>query len=426
MRQLDTILSTLLLRNNCVIIPSLGGFVANNISAKVDTVNGVIIPPKKALNFNRNLNNNDGLIVHFLAAQEAISYDEAQTIVSSEVQAIKIDLKKGKRISFANVGYLFIDRFGKVAFEQDRFFNLLLSSYGMGKVHFLAEEEVQPTKQAVRTVQNDAPVTEINKKVEPTPAVEEKKHKAKVPIVSFHPSPVEEKKTPPKEEHVSEANHTEQPKVIPMPVSAERKTEKHSTGLIRRIGKYAAVASLATILFYSIWIPMRTDVLESGIIYSKDFNPFSSTASTVYNTEKQPQDLVLNTLQPTNVLKAIVNNLNSSTAVFAYPLSDDLYIPVRRKGIAPQPKTKITTPKSTSSTPVKKGRFDVIAGCFSNPSNAKDFIKRLKVIGCNAYQVDMKGGLHRISAGNFSNKSSLHSLRSKLKQEGIATWILTH
>src|SRR5690554_983907 len=141
MIHLDTILGTLLLHNNCVIIPSLGGFIASSVSAKIDVKNGLITPPTKALSFNKNLSNNDGLIIHYLTHQNKISFDEAQDIIALEVQQIKASLNQGKRVHFHNVGFLYLNNAGKIAFEQDRFFNLLLSSYGLGTVHFVTEQE---------------------------------------------------------------------------------------------------------------------------------------------------------------------------------------------------------------------------------------------------------------------------------------------
>ena len=37
---------------------------------------------------------------------------------------------------------LFLDAENNLCFEQDRFFNLLLASFGLGQVHFLTEEDV--------------------------------------------------------------------------------------------------------------------------------------------------------------------------------------------------------------------------------------------------------------------------------------------
>src|SRR5690554_7131804 len=161
MTHLDVILGKLLLRNNCVVIPSFGGFVANNVSAKVDVKNGLITPPSKALSFNKNLSNNDGLIINHLSREQNISFDTAQEIISKEVQQIKINLEAGKRVHFNNVGFLYTNSAGKIAFEQDRFFNLLLSSYGMGNVQFISEEAETKEERTVKEERKVAPVFEI-------------------------------------------------------------------------------------------------------------------------------------------------------------------------------------------------------------------------------------------------------------------------
>lgn len=413
MRYLDDILGTLLLRNNCVIIPSLGGFVANNLSAKIDAVNGVIIPPRKAINFNCNLVNNDGLIIHFLSTQHGLSYDEAQQIITAEIQQVKIDLNKGKRVSFANVGYLYSNTSGKIAFEQDRFFNLLLSSYGMGKVHFLAEEEVV---KATAVESKEQEKKEAVEEIKPQTKSKEKE----APIIQFNPSVKREK--PKKEEHSTMVQPVHEVVVQPKETS---KKAGNSHYIFRKVAKYVAVASLATILFYSIWIPMRTDVLQSGIVYSEDFNPFNSVEEANYTPDNNSQKIDVSTIQTTNVLDAIVNNLNTNTAVFAFPLSDELFIPVKRKTTTPVVHTHITE-KHAQSKQLKNrtGKYDVIAGCFSDPSNATDFIHRLRKMGYDAYQVDVKGGLHRISAGNFSTEAKASQTKSKLNKAGISTWIL--
>ena len=47
MSTVEELIGDLLLRHNCVVIPSFGGFVAKKTSATIDYKNGVIYPPKK-------------------------------------------------------------------------------------------------------------------------------------------------------------------------------------------------------------------------------------------------------------------------------------------------------------------------------------------------------------------------------------------
>ena len=67
MISVEELIGDLLLRNNCVIVPSFGGFVANQSAAIIDYRNGIITPPRKSVLFNRQLINNDGLLIKELS-----------------------------------------------------------------------------------------------------------------------------------------------------------------------------------------------------------------------------------------------------------------------------------------------------------------------------------------------------------------------
>ena len=62
--QLETYISDLLYRYECVIIPEFGAFLTQPVSAKVDISSNTFYPPKKVLSFNEQLKNNDGLLAN--------------------------------------------------------------------------------------------------------------------------------------------------------------------------------------------------------------------------------------------------------------------------------------------------------------------------------------------------------------------------
>ena len=64
MKHIEQAIGDLLLRHNCVIVPAFGGFVAEQLSAKIDYDKGVMTPPRKALLFNKQLVSNDGLLIN--------------------------------------------------------------------------------------------------------------------------------------------------------------------------------------------------------------------------------------------------------------------------------------------------------------------------------------------------------------------------
>ena len=74
---IEQLIGDLLLRHNCVVVPSFGGFVAKQTVAVIDTANGVMLPPRKSLLFNKQLINNDGLLIAAFAQASGKSYNEA-------------------------------------------------------------------------------------------------------------------------------------------------------------------------------------------------------------------------------------------------------------------------------------------------------------------------------------------------------------
>ena len=74
---IEELIGDLLLRHNCVVIPTFGGFVAGQTPAVFDAQKGSITPPRKSLLFNKQLINNDGLLIAAYAHATKKSYEES-------------------------------------------------------------------------------------------------------------------------------------------------------------------------------------------------------------------------------------------------------------------------------------------------------------------------------------------------------------
>ena len=61
--ELERHIEILLLSNDCVIVPNLGGFVAHNIEARYQEQEQLFLPPLRTLGFNPQLTINDSLLV---------------------------------------------------------------------------------------------------------------------------------------------------------------------------------------------------------------------------------------------------------------------------------------------------------------------------------------------------------------------------
>ena len=388
---MELIIGNLLIRHNCVILPDFGGFVAKKISAKIDYSNGVMYAPRKAILFNSRLINNDGLLINELARENALTYEQAALEVKGQIQSWKVELESGMRISLDKIGYLFLDAERNICFEQDRFFNLLMESYGLGKVHFVSEEDV-----AIVQNQFKAGSAEIRQESKESPIIQLVPAEKIVDLTS---------------EQISES---------PVVASEARSGFK--------IGRYIAAAVILPLAFYTYWLPMETKVLESGMISLKDFNPFSKSQDAVYRKEELK---IRYTPQTENKnVQAEVKDLPENIDVYHFQYDAELAIPVlidKKSSDTGITENQTIAPSEVKPQPRKiesTAGSHLIVGCFSSLANAENLVKTLNSEGFDARIVDKKGGLHRVSAGFVISGSNIDNLQTQLNSKGYNTWIL--
>ncbi|TSJ46311.1 SPOR domain-containing protein [Fluviicola chungangensis] len=402
MLTVEQLIGDLLLQHNCVIVPSFGGFVAQRTSAKIDPAKGVILPPKKSVLFNKQLINNDGLLIAALSQANSIPYSEAAEEVQAHINEWEARLQMGGRITIDRVGNLFYDQERNLCFEQDRFYNLLLESFGLSAVHFVsvADAEAKESHQAILHV---VKAVEMEQK-QVIPASEPSFVLTEEPIIP-----------------VLEVVHEEHIQQTTIPAK-----KKSSTW------RYVAAACLLPIAFYSFWIPVKTDVLESGVVSLSDFNPFHSTKQGTYVLPPANYHF------PKREGKKQLQNLPENVETFSYEMDEDTYVPVSLKkkmtSVEPEneeemaskqpeatevPKKPIEQPKPAVNVGTPKGG-QIIVGSYSDKKNAEDLIKLLESNGMTG-QILEKDGKIRVTAGNSSQFSQL---QPKLKAIGIVPWIL--
>jgi CCDC81-like HU domain protein/sporulation related protein len=129
----DKHIGELLYDHNCVIVPDLGGFVANYASAKISSSH-TFAPPSKNIVFNINLKNNDGLLANQIVNFENKTYSEALRYIDVFVKEINAQLKKGARVKIDEVGTLFLDRERNIQFEPS-VTNFLPDAFGLSAFH---------------------------------------------------------------------------------------------------------------------------------------------------------------------------------------------------------------------------------------------------------------------------------------------------
>lgn len=378
MTSIEDLIGNLLLRHNCVIVPSFGGFVAKPVSAKIDYKKGTMLPPSKSLLFNKQLINNDGLLINELALANSSSFDSASEEVREKVSVWQASLKRGERIELDRIGHLYFDEEQNICFEQDRFFNLLLESFGLGQVHFLTQEK--------------------------TSVIEEK--------VSLVP-----------EKEVAVITEQEETPIIPISTPLKKKeiiiTEPRIGRNRKKIRRYVAAACFLPFAFYSIWIPVKTDVLESGVLSIRDFNPFHKTSEGVY-FQSELTSVPTSTEEEQSTLENELSELPSDVKVYSYKYSDDFYIPVQLI----ETTDEIPPVDETPEEAFNPNAVNYIVGCFGDKTNATNMVLKLNNSGLDARILDVNNGLHRVTAGSAISNESLQSIKDQVEGLGLVGWTL--
>lgn len=164
------------------------------------------------------------------------------------------------------------------------------------------------------------------------------------------------------------------------------------------IKNWSVAAAVIVLLFYSAWIPLKTNLFnrDSDFSYS-DLNPFTFS-------KKGPSQEI------------------KSNLVHKVPLSSENTV---SKSLI-KTKKEIKKPISISShNKTKSFSYEVIIGSFGEEKNAKNLIKKLRKKSFKARQLPFFKQLFRVSAGKFSNKKNAVEYQKQIKKKlHISSWIL--
>ena len=155
--QLDSYISDLLYRYDCVTIPQLGAFITNRVSATIDSSNHTLYPPKKVLSFNEQLQHNDGLLCNYLSEIDKIPYLVAVEKIAKHVSAVKSRLIEGETIHLDNIGELVLNAEGNMVFEPTHNINYLTDAFGLSAFKtYDIQREIH--KETVEALEMKAPI----------------------------------------------------------------------------------------------------------------------------------------------------------------------------------------------------------------------------------------------------------------------------
>jgi cell division septation protein DedD len=388
-------ITELLYYHDCVILPELGGFIANYRSANIDPQRKLIHPPGKNVLFNKHVKVNDGLLASKLVKEESISYDKAIKELTRFINRTKKQINSGERVVLDKVGVLYLDKENNIQFIQDST-NFLTSSFGLPSVDLIPVE-----KEVVKEVEKAADEPKI---IPIGSTAKTEKRQEPTPIKKIHPSATKYK-TP--------------------DTNQKKENEKR-----RSTAFWAAAVFIPLVLLYGV-LASYNGLKDGNGFNTASLNPLSwfDAKDSVFENEQinATPEVVIPSLtdhQELNLkdeIKSVpeqIENINEEPAV-----TEELD-PAIKNNSSPA----VAIPESTFVEPEHKiktdFRYHLIGGCFSKEKYASNFIADMIDEGFSAQELDVHNGLHRISLGGTNSRKEARQLRKKAKEQDISSWIL--
>ena len=133
-------IETLLLENDCVIVPGFGGFVAHYSPATRVKEENIFLPPTRTIGFNPQLKLNDGVLVQSYMSAYDTSFADASRIVEKEVNEFIGLLHEEGKAHLDNIGEIHYNIYGNYEFVPYDYKITTPSLYGLDsfKIHELS------------------------------------------------------------------------------------------------------------------------------------------------------------------------------------------------------------------------------------------------------------------------------------------------
>ncbi|MEE3485188.1 MAG: hypothetical protein VZQ98_12815 [Bacteroidales bacterium] len=135
MQELFQLVYQLLDQHTCVIVPSFGGFIANDKAATRHEEKGSFAPPTKEVIFNHLLTHNDGLLAQELMKKENCTFEQANQKIDSWTKEITHTLSDQHSLNVSDWGR-FTQTDGTLRFIQTKAFLTNKNSFGLQEFYF--------------------------------------------------------------------------------------------------------------------------------------------------------------------------------------------------------------------------------------------------------------------------------------------------
>lgn len=149
MNELARHIASLLLANDCVIIPDFGGFIAHYIPAQQANEDHIFLPPMRVIGFNPQLRINDGLLAQSYMSVYGSSFPDAVKKIRQQSDELTAVIHETGYMELDNVGELRYNMQGKYEFTPFDHRLATPAFYGLDSFKMLELKDLQAQQEVV-------------------------------------------------------------------------------------------------------------------------------------------------------------------------------------------------------------------------------------------------------------------------------------
>ncbi|MGM9707293.1 MAG: SPOR domain-containing protein [Prevotella sp.] len=402
MIELERHIEILLLNNDCVIVPGIGGFMAYHVEARYDERDHTFLPPLRALGFNPQLTSlNDSLLAQSYVEAYDISYPEATRRIEAEVKEVRQALDTHRSYELHNIGTLYINEEGKMEFSPCEAGILSPSLYGLNSL----EMEKLPSATAIQ----EQPVA-----------------------------------TTPKRESIRNPHTAEEQSQQLAAASADPVGDPTIHIKVSWLRNFAAAAA-AVVAFLCLSVPVKNSQPNLNISKSPNETMMELVSTAQAFAQKQVQeppstneeqqtfeevtlDNVRKTEQPaTDAAQAetATSAKEAATAITKEPATATKEPATATKEPATAAKEPAAASKASSEEPAAKHSYYIVLASRVSKVNAEYFIGKLHQKGLDKAALYTHNHINRVVYGSYATETEAHNALRQLRdlEEFEQAWV---
>ena len=418
MIQLERHIEILLLRNDCVIVPGLGGFMAHHVEAHYDDSDTMFLPPLRTLGFNPQLTMNDSLLAQSYVEAYDLSYPEALKRLEEEVEELKYILDNDGSYELNDIGVLFVNGDGHLEFTPCESGILTPDLYGLTGVEIEKVEKIE--KEPMITVRSSRSVH----------AARQEEQKQKEEPVAVAATVVEEEKE--EQNTVGEQPAPRPGKVVTAAAGDadsfddkdDETDEEPSIRIPIRYIKYAAVAAVALFAIFCIGSSVDNSRLGMKMSSIKDLPIFRILDKGVETnmidkttTDVEDADYSDNTATDSDVIPADDNE--KILAEEPEEKSEDNVAETEEKeAVEAEPETaRQAEPANEQVKEEKTNYYSIVLASRVTKKNAEEFVSSMKKKGYESARVYTRNNIVRVIFGSYDSEEEAQRALRNYRQE---------